>query len=161
LSPEAFVNFLQNHDQIGNRPSGDRLVTQVEEAAMAAALAVTLLAPMPPLLFMGEEWGATQPFPFFCDFSEPLATAVRKGRREGLKASHAELRDEVPDPLAEQTFRSAVLDWDARETPAGRERLALVRNLLDIRRRIITPHLSDAAFGAAQYDQQVLTAQWS
>src|SRR5262249_28352033 len=68
LSPLAFVNFLQNHDQIGNRPLGDRLAVQTDDAAGAAALAVTLLAPMPPLLFMGEEWGAIQPFPFFCDF---------------------------------------------------------------------------------------------
>src|SRR5258707_50815 len=78
LAPSAFVNFLQNHDQIGNRPFGDRLSTQVEEAALAAALAVTLLAPMPPLMFMGEEWGSTTPFPFFCDFHGALADAVRK-----------------------------------------------------------------------------------
>ena len=83
---------------------------------MAAALAVMLLAPMPPLLFMGEEWGSKRPFPFFCDFRGELADAVRKGRRDEFKSEYAELGDEIPDPLDEETFRSAVLDWDARET---------------------------------------------
>ena len=161
LSPLAFVDFLQNHDQIGNRPLGDRLATQADEAALAAALAVTLLAPMPPLLFMGEEWGAAQPFPFFCDFPEPLATAVRNGRREEFKAAYAELGGAIPDPLAEATFRSAVLDWEARSSPAGQRRLRLVRELLAIRRREIAPHLAGATFGTAQCDDKVLTANWS
>ncbi len=161
LSPLAFVDFLQNHDQIGNRPLGNRLATQVDEIPLEAALAVTLLAPMPPLLFMGEEWGATQPFPFFCDFPEPLATAVRKGRREEFKSAYAGLGDDIPDPLSEATFRSAVLDWGARSTPAGQRRLGFVRDLLAVRRREIAPHLSGARFGAARCDDKVLTANWS
>jgi malto-oligosyltrehalose trehalohydrolase len=161
LSPLAFVDFLQNHDQIGNRPLGDRLATQADETALAAALAVTLLAPMPPLLFMGEEWGAAQPFPFFCDFPEPLATAVRNGRREEFKAAYAERGDAIPDPLAEATFRSAALDWDARSSPAGQRRLRLVRELLAIRRREVAPYLAGAKFGAAQCDHKVLSANWS
>ena len=161
LSPLAFVNFLQNHDQIGNRPLGDRLAAQSHEAALTAALAITLLAPMPPLLFMGEEWGSTQPFPFFCDFHGALADAVRKGRREEFKAVYAELGDEVPDPLEEATFRSAVLDWDARTTSEGRKRLALVRDLLLTRRREIVPQLARAQFAAARCDEAILTANWS
>jgi malto-oligosyltrehalose trehalohydrolase len=160
LSPLAFVNFLENHDQIGNRPLGDRLATHVHEAALTAALAITLLAPMPPLLFMGEEWGSTQPFPFFCDFHGALADAVRKGRRAEFKSAYAELSDEVPDPLDEATFRSAVLDWDARMTLDGRKRLALVRDLLTTRQREIVPQLADAKFGAAQCEQGILTANW-
>jgi maltooligosyltrehalose trehalohydrolase len=161
LSPLAFVDFLQNHDQIGNRPLGDRLATQADEAALAAALAVTLLAPMPPLLFMGEEWGAAQPFPFFCDFPEPLATAVRNGRREEFKAAYAELGGAIPDPLAEATFRSAVLDWGARSSLAGQRRLRLVRELLAVRRREVTQHLTGAMFGSGRCDDEVLTANWS
>jgi maltooligosyltrehalose trehalohydrolase len=161
LSPLAFVNFLQNHDQIGNRALGDRLATRVGEAALTAALAVTLLAPMPPLLFMGEEWGSIRPFPFFCDFRGPLADAVRKGRREEFKAAYAELGDEIPDPLDEKTFRTAVLDWDARATPSGRKRLALVRELLAVRRRDIVPRLAGAKFATARCDDDVLTADWS
>jgi malto-oligosyltrehalose trehalohydrolase len=160
LSPLAFVNFLQNHDQIGNRPLGERLITQAGESALAAALAITLIAPMPPLLFMGEEWAARQPFPFFCDFPEPLASAVRKGRREEFKAGYAAFGDDIPDPLAEETFRAAVLDWDARSSPSGRERLALVSGLLAVRRSEIAPHLSKARFGSAQCDDGALTADW-
>jgi maltooligosyltrehalose trehalohydrolase len=160
LSPLAFVNFLQNHDQIGNRPLGERLVAQAGESSLAAALAITLIAPMPPLLFMGEEWGAKEPFPFFCDFPEPLAAAVRKGRREEFKAAYAAYGDDIPDPLAEDTFRAAVLDWDARSSPSGRERRALVSGLLAIRRREIAQHLSKARFGVAQCAGDVLTADW-
>jgi malto-oligosyltrehalose trehalohydrolase len=161
LSPLAFVDFLQNHDQIGNRPLGDRLVAQADEAALVAALAITLLAPMPPLLFMGEEWGATEPFPFFCDFPEPLATAVRKGRREEFKAAYAELGESIPDPLAEKTFRLAKLDWGRRAAPAGRKRLALVRELLAIRRREIVPHLAGVKFASSHCDKSLQTASWS
>jgi maltooligosyltrehalose trehalohydrolase len=161
LPPTAFVNFLQNHDQIGNRARGDRLSTQVDDRAMAAALAVMLLAPMPPLLFMGEEWGSKRPFPFFCDFSGELADAVRKGRREEFQSEYAELGDEIPDPLDEATFRSAILDWDARETGSGRARLDLVRELLTIRSKEIAPRLAGASFGSGRWHNNVLMAQWT
>jgi malto-oligosyltrehalose trehalohydrolase len=160
LSPLAFVNFLQNHDQIGNRPLGERLVQLADEAAVEAALAIMLLAPMPPLLFMGDEWGARNPFPFFCDFPEPLATAVRKGRREEFRAAHAALGNEIPDPLAEETFRSAVLDWEVRSSPAGSKQLALVRELFAIRQRELGPNLATARFGAAECVAAVLAAHW-
>jgi maltooligosyltrehalose trehalohydrolase len=161
LSPLAVVNFLQNHDQIGNRPLGDRLAAHASEAALIAALAVTLLAPMPPLLFMGEEWGSTQPFPFFCDFQGALADAVRKGRREEFKAAYAEFGCAIPDPLEEDTFRRAVLDWGATATPASRKRLALVRDLLAVRRQEIVPRLAGASFAAARLEASVLIADWS
>jgi malto-oligosyltrehalose trehalohydrolase len=158
LPPTAFVNFLQNHDQIGNRPLGDRL--QADDTAISAALAVTLLAPVPPLLFMGEEWASARPFPFFCDFQGELADAVRKGRREEFKSAHAAVGEDIPDALADETFRSAVLDWNARATPAGKRRLELVRALLTTRRREIVPRLAGAAFGSAQWPERVLTADW-
>ena len=160
LSPLAFVNFLQNHDQIGNRPRGERLSNQAGEAALTAALAVTLLAPMPPLLFMGEEWGSSRPFPFFCDFNGDLAEAVRQGRRRELAQDHAQFGDDIPDPLAEATFRSAVLDWDEREQPQARKRLTFVRDLLAVRKREIAPRLAGAQFGSARCDGNVLTATW-
>ena len=160
LPPAAFVNFLQNHDQIGNRPLGDRLSTQAEKAALTAALAITLLAPMPPLLFMGEEWGSTKPFPFFCDFQGDLAQAVRKGRREEFKSAYAEMGDEIPDPLAEETFRSAKLDWEACATTPGQKWLTLVRDLLTTRNKEIVPRLATAAFGSAQCIGNILAADW-
>ena len=83
------MNFLQNHDQIGNRALGERLSVLAPPAALEAALAVTLLAPAPPLMFMGDEWGARRPFPFFCDFQGELADAVRNGRRKEFAEAYA------------------------------------------------------------------------
>jgi maltooligosyltrehalose trehalohydrolase len=161
LPPATFVNFLQNHDQIGNRPFGDRLEMLASEEEIEAALAVTLLAPMVPMLFMGEEWGSKAPFPFFCDFEGDLAQAVRKGRKHEYKWAYDRFGDEVPDPLEISTFESAVLDWQSRETPAGAKRLALVRDLLATRRREIVPRLAAARFGEAHADEDgLLAAQW-
>ncbi|MDP1584212.1 MAG: malto-oligosyltrehalose trehalohydrolase [Bradyrhizobium sp.] len=161
LAPTAFVNFLQNHDQIGNRALGDRLESIAEPRAIEAALAITLLAPMVPMLFMGEEWGSKAPFPFFCDFDGDLAEAVRRGRRKEFAGAYATHGDEVPDPLASSTVKSAVLDWDACGEADGRRRLALVRDLLAIRRHTVTPRLAGAAFGEAHAaDDGLLTANW-
>jgi maltooligosyltrehalose trehalohydrolase len=161
LSPTAFVNFLQNHDQIGNRALGDRLESNADPRAVEAALAITLLAPMVPMLFMGEEWGSQRPFPFFCDFHGDLAEAVRQGRRREFAGAYAKHGDEIPDPLQASTMQSAVIDWDAREVTPGRERLALVRDLLATRRREIVPRLAGAAFGQAHAaDNGLLTADW-
>jgi maltooligosyltrehalose trehalohydrolase len=161
LAPTAFVNFLQNHDQIGNRAFGDRLETHVSADAIEAVLAMTLLAPGIPMLFMGEEWGSKMPFPFFCGFEGDLAEAVRQGRRREYAWAYTKYGDEVPDPLEPSTFQSAVLDWESRNEPAGQKRLALVQQLLSIRRREIVPRLAGAAFGDAHAaDNGLLTANW-
>jgi maltooligosyltrehalose trehalohydrolase len=162
LPPSAFVNFIQNHDQVGNRPLGDRLTQIVDKQPIEAALAVTLLAPMPPLLFMGEEWGAPQPFPFFCDFAGGLADAVRQGRKGEFAEAYARLGDEWPDPLLEATFRSAVLDWSAREREPHRGRLDLVRRLLHVRCTEIMPRLPAIAGGSATAlaHRGFIAAQW-
>ena len=160
LAPTAFINFLQNHDQIGNRALGDRLEGTVPPEAIEAALAITLLAPAIPMLFMGDEWGSKAPFPFFCDFKGDLAKAVRNGRRQEYAWAYAKYGDEVPDPLAASTFQSAVLDWKSCDT-TGRKRLALVRELLAIRTREIVPRLAGARFGDARAaDNGLLTADW-
>jgi maltooligosyltrehalose trehalohydrolase len=158
LSPAAFVNFLQNHDQIGNRAFGDRLEGNVSTEAIEAALAITLLAPMIPMLFMGEEWGSKTPFPFFCDFKGDLAEAVRKGRRDEYAWAYEKFGSDVPDPLSEATFRSATLDWEYRDNS---ERLSLVKELLVVRRRHIMPLLADAHFGDAHAAENgLLHANW-
>jgi maltooligosyltrehalose trehalohydrolase len=158
LSPAAFVNFLQNHDQIGNRALGDRLEAQAKSEAIEAALAITLLAPFIPMLFMGEEWGSKTPFPFFCDFKGGLANAVREGRRREYAWAYATYGDEVPDPLSEATFHAAKLDWE--NCPTGK-RWALVRELLARRARDIMPRLADAHFGEAHAaDTGLLRADW-
>jgi maltooligosyltrehalose trehalohydrolase len=161
LAPTAFVNFLQNHDQIGNRALGDRLESLAKGDAIEAALAITLLAPMIPMLFMGEEWGSTAPFPFFCDFQGDLADAVRNGRRKEFAGAYAKYGNEVPDPLDEAPFRSAVLDWNARDLPKSHRRLTLVRDLLSVRHREIVPRLAGARFGDASVEGNgVLSANW-
>jgi maltooligosyltrehalose trehalohydrolase len=160
LAPTAFINFVQNHDQIGNRALGDRLEGNADPRAIEAGLAVLLIAPGIPMLFMGEEWGSTAPFPFFCDFGGELADAVRKGRRDELAWAYAEYGDEVPDALDASTRDSAVLDWDGRNAPAARKRLALVRELLAVRRKEVVPRLAGAAFGEAQAAGRLLTAHW-
>ncbi|MEA2990722.1 MAG: maltooligosyltrehalose trehalohydrolase [Alphaproteobacteria bacterium] len=161
LPATAFVNFLQNHDQIGNRARGERLTVLAQPAALAAALAVTLLAPMPPLMFMGEEWGSLRPFPFFCDFGGDLAQAVRNGRKAEFADAFGDAQD-IPDALSRDTFRSAVLDWDARARPPHRERLDLVRRLLAARATAIVPLLPQlqARKGKACYARGILTAAW-
>jgi maltooligosyltrehalose trehalohydrolase len=82
LPPTAFVSFIQNHDQIGNRAFGERLNTLVPPEVIRALASIYLLAPQTPMIFMGEEWGARSPFLFFCDFKGKLGEAVRKGRLE-------------------------------------------------------------------------------
>jgi maltooligosyltrehalose trehalohydrolase len=161
LAPTAFVNFLQNHDQVGNRPFGDRLEGLVDPQPIEAALAITLLAPTIPLLFMGQEWGAETPFFFFCDFKGDLADAVRQGRRREYDWAYAIYGDNVSDPLDPRTFESAKLDWEERDGESGKRRLALVRELLSIRRREIVPRLAGIAFGDAMAsDNGLLTANW-
>jgi maltooligosyltrehalose trehalohydrolase len=161
LPPSSFVDFVQNHDQIGNRPFGDRLESIASPEGIEAALAVTLLSPAIPMLFMGEEWGSKQPFPFFCDFEGDLANAVRKGRRQEYAWAYEKYGDEVPDPLDVATFQAAVLDWKSCETADGKKRLELVRNLLAIRQREITPRLAGATFGKADVTADgLLTANW-
>jgi malto-oligosyltrehalose trehalohydrolase len=143
LPPQRFVAFLQNHDQIGNRAFGDRVHALAPPHVVRAAAAVYLLLPQIPMLFMGEEWGAVQPFPFFCDFGPELGEAVRKGRREEFarfpEFHDPERRERIPDPQACATFASAKLNWDDASTPEHREWLHWYRRMLAVRRESILP----------------------
>jgi len=113
LPRERFVTCIQNHDQVGNRPLGDRLGTLATPAGQRLAAAVHLLSPYTPLLFMGEEYGETRPFPFFCSFLDKgLIEAVRRGRKAEFSSLSFNWKGEIPDPQGEQTFASAVLSWD-------------------------------------------------
>lgn len=145
LRLSSFVTFAQNHDQIGNRPFGERLTALATDDAVRAIVAMLLLAPPIPLLFMGEEWGASTPFLFFCDFEPDLARAVTQGRR-GEFASFAAFADErarerIPDPSAAQTFERSRLRWEERATAPHAAWLAFYRNLLALRRREIVPRI--------------------
>ncbi|MCZ7525999.1 MAG: malto-oligosyltrehalose trehalohydrolase [Acidimicrobiia bacterium] len=136
--PGRLVVFAQNHDQVGNRPRGDRLDAEVPFEARKLAAACVLLAPSIPLIFMGEEYGETAPFPYFTSHTDPsLVEAVRRGRREELAAFS--WPEEPPDPQAEATFRSAVLDPALARRGHHRRLHDLYRRLLELRRRIPAP----------------------
>jgi maltooligosyltrehalose trehalohydrolase len=115
LPATAFVAFLQNHDQVGNRPFGTRLSAGATEPALHAAIAIVLLSPQIPLLFMGEEWASLSPFAFFCEFEPSLAASVRAGRRREFahlpEFGDEAARDRIPDPTAFITFAQSRLDW--------------------------------------------------
>jgi len=162
LPPTAFVDFLQNHDQIGNRPKGERLTVLAAPEPLAAAVSLLLLQPSPPLLFMGEEWGAIEPFPFFCDFTGELADAVRNGRRREFADAYAKHGGtDIPDPLAKATRDLAVLDWSAIDVSPQRERFALIRALLAVRRERIVPLIAGMSGSAeAHIAEGVLVAEW-
>ena len=155
LPASCFVDFLQNHDQVGNRAFGERMAQLADERSLKALSAIHLLAPSPPLLFMGEEWGCTQPFLFFCDFEGELGEAVRNGRREEFKR-FASFNKSIPDPLAEDTFRQCVLDWTKRD--AGW--LAHYKKLLQIRARSVARR----DFGPGKYQmlgERAFEVKWA
>lgn len=167
LSLTAFVNFLQNHDQVGNRACGERLTSLVPQEALRAASVMLLLAPSPPLLFMGEEWGCEQPFPFFCDFGESLGLSVTEGRRREfarfLDFADEAARARIPDPQADATFKSAVLRRNDRATLRARAWLELYKRLLAIRHTEIVPRLGAlpvSAAGAAVVAEATVVARW-
>jgi maltooligosyltrehalose trehalohydrolase len=156
LPPTAFVSFIQNHDQIGNRAFGERIDKLAPEEAVRAIAAVYLLAPQIPMIFMGEEWAAAQPFLFFCDFGPDLAPVVREGRRAEF-ARFPEFRDperaaRIPDPCAAETFAVSKLAWENAEKGAHAERLELYRCLLAVRRSEIIPRLANTAGGSGRYE---------
>jgi maltooligosyltrehalose trehalohydrolase len=162
LPPEAFVAFLQNHDQIGNRAFGERLSALAPPHVVMALASVTLLSPQIPMLFMGEEWNSVQPFPYFCDFDGDLGEAVRKGRRAEFSRfpvfADPKLVAKIPDPLAETTFRAAKLDWENAD-PA---RLAHYRALLAARRKHVQPLIPniERAGEATVIGEQALRVRW-
>ncbi len=156
LPPTAFVNFLQTHDQVGNRALGERLGRLADRAALRAALAVLLLAPQPPLLFMGEEYAAPQPFLYFCDFASELAAAVTAGRRREFAAFAAfgdeATRNSIPDPCDVRTFRASRLRWSERRQEPCRGWLQYVRGLLVLRAREIVALVPRLVPGQARYE---------
>jgi malto-oligosyltrehalose trehalohydrolase len=164
LPSSAFVNFVQNHDQVGNRALGERLASLVAPEAVEAALALLLLAPQVPLLFMGEQWGETRPFLYFCDFHDELADAVREGRRNEFRRFERfrspEARATIPDPNAASTFEASKLDWSKPAQPGHAERLELVKGLLALRAREIAPRLPSLR-GSAEAAGTLVAARWT
>jgi maltooligosyltrehalose trehalohydrolase len=134
VDPGRLVGFAQNHDQIGNRARGDRLGHLVGDAKQRIAAALVLLGPYTPLLFMGEEWGASTPFCYFTDHQDPaLAEAVRNGRRREFAAFGWKPED-IPDPQAPETFAASRLRWDERDERTHASMLRFYTDLVTLRR---------------------------
>jgi maltooligosyltrehalose trehalohydrolase len=165
LPPAAFVSFIQNHDQVGNRAFGDRITSFAPAEAVQAIAAVYLLLPQIPMIFMGEEFAANQPFSFFCDFEPDLATLVREGRRSEF-AKFPEFhdpasRERIPDPTAEKTFLAAKLDWKQATEGAHADRAKLYRELLAVRHREIIPRLKGAQSGSYEIlGESAVAVRW-
>jgi maltooligosyltrehalose trehalohydrolase len=166
LPPTRFVVFAQNHDQIGNRAKGDRLAALVSPEALRAALALTALTPMIPLFFMGEPWGARQPFLFFTDYAPPLDEAVREGRRREF-AHFAAFADEaarasIPDPNQPGTFEASKVDIADSTHGEGAVFAQWFAALLAVRQAHLAPHLDQVrALGAQVLAPGAIAARWS
>jgi maltooligosyltrehalose trehalohydrolase len=136
LAGHQFVVCIQNHDQAGNRACGDRIGALVDPRRLAVAAALLLTGPFTPLLFQGEEWGATAPFPYFSDHRDPeLGRAVSEGRRREF-ARFGWRPEDIPDPQDPETFRSARLDWSERAHASHDALLAWYRALVGLRRAV-------------------------
>ncbi len=164
----SFVSFIQNHDQIGNRAFGERITELAPPERVRAAAAIFLLAPSPPMLFMGEEWGTRSPFPFFCDFGPELAKAVTEGRRKEFarfpEFSDPEARARIPDPSDPATYALAVLDWRELKDAAARQWLEWHTEILQIRKREIVPRLRNLPARCGQYEllgERGLQVEWT
>jgi maltooligosyltrehalose trehalohydrolase len=134
VDARRFLAFLQTHDQVGNRAQGDRITASLTPAQQASGAALYLTAAFTPMIFMGEEWGATTPFQFFTDFEDPeMGPAVTEGRRREF-ATHGWSADEIPDPQDEATYRHSQLDWAELHEGQHARMLAWYRALIALRR---------------------------
>ncbi len=162
LFPTSFVFFLQNHDQVGNRAQGERLrmLCRHRPRALEAAIALQLLSPFIPLLFMGEEQGAETPFLYFTSFPDPeFAALVSEGRRAEFAGFHDDDGLEVPDPNAEETWRRSLLD--SPEDAEARRWAALYRHLLALRHRHLVPWLKNTTCHSVMVlEEGCIVASW-
>lgn len=164
LPATAFVSFMQNHDQMGNRPHGDRVSGMVSAEALRLWSAIVLLSPEIPLLFMGEEWAATTPYLFFSDVGEDLADTIRKSRVEELKRFPNVSVENLPDPMSQASFVRSKLDWSEPESGQHASMLEHYRELIAVRSSQIIPRLAGMAGYSAEYevlDDKVIAVRWT
>ncbi len=158
VPPGAFVAFLQSHDLVGNRIFGERIHELASPEAVRAVASLYLLLPQTPMLFMGEEWGATSRFPYFSDYRGQLAKDVREGRRkqfaETMQDRDPKELDKVPDPQAEQTFLCAKLKWGELDEARHQEWLEWYREMLRVRGQEIAPLLG--RIGTDAYSHEIV-----
>jgi maltooligosyltrehalose trehalohydrolase len=161
LPRSRFVVCAQNHDQVGNRACGDRLCHLVDTGLAKAAAALIICSPFVPLLFMGEEWAASTPFPYFAgERNDELDGAVRQGRLEEF-AGFGWDPDEIPDPIAASTYESARLSWEEIYRADHRDMHAWYRALIALRKK--RPELSDprpSSTGVDEHDSEHAVVVW-
>ncbi|TVP45609.1 MAG: malto-oligosyltrehalose trehalohydrolase [Gemmatimonadales bacterium] len=151
LRPSRLLGYLQNHDQVGNRARGDRITSLASPGRVRIGAALVLLGPFVPLLFQGEAWGATAPFLYFTDLTDPeLGKAVSEGRR-GEFGAFGWAPEDVPDPQDPSSFRRSVLDWDEPGSPPHADLLAWYRRLVALRRN--HPDLADDRMPRVRTDE--------
>jgi maltooligosyltrehalose trehalohydrolase len=161
LPPEAFVNFLQNHDQIGNRPDAARMWTLLAPQRLFAAETLLALLPTPILLFMGDEFHAPSLFPFFCEFEGELGRAVTEGRRTEFGSLWKEVDlAAVPAPTTAAARDAAVLDWAAVRREPHKSALERARHRLALRSRELVPRLPARVTGGALLGPAALEVRW-
>lgn len=165
--PLAFVSSMQNHDHVGNRAFGERIDSLAPPEAVRAAAVMRLLAPSPPMLFMGEEFAACAPFQYFCDFKGDLARAVTEGRREEFarfeRFSDRSTRVRIPDPNDPATFVRSRLDWERLLESGHARRRKFYKLLLRLRRERIVPRLRGIRGEVATFrvlDDKGIFANW-
>lgn len=135
IAPERFVVFMQNHDQVGNKPAGIRLAAEASFEAVKMTAAATILSPYLPMIFMGEEYLETRPFQFFADHSDPeLLEAVREGRRRDFMLEND--TTEFPDPFAIETFNQCVIDHQQIKNPRNAAAWLYYKELFHLRRTL-------------------------
>jgi maltooligosyltrehalose trehalohydrolase len=168
LTPIAFVAFLQNHDQIGNRAFGERLCKIADPNRVSLARAILLLSPQVPMLFMGEEWQASSPFLYFVDFADDpkLSNAVREGRRSEFGRfrafASADAIARIPNPTLADTFEGSKLDWSECRSPTHKRAYEECKELLSLRAKEIVPMLGKRFDGAAQGERNdVIDVVWN
>jgi maltooligosyltrehalose trehalohydrolase len=139
VASHSFVIAAQNHDQVGNRATGDRLAALVDEGRLKIAATLLLLAPFTPMLFQGEEWAASSPFLYFTDhLDQEVGNAVRDGRRREFAAFGWD-SDQIPDPQDANTFERSRLNWNELDEPFHRRMLDWYRAMIGLRKRITRP----------------------
>ncbi|MFC3126251.1 malto-oligosyltrehalose trehalohydrolase [Pseudoroseomonas globiformis] len=166
LPPSAFVNCLQNHDQVGNRALGERIFALAPVDGIRSAFLLLLMAPQVPMLFMGDEYASGKPFLFFTGFPSPeLAEAVREGRRKEFARFPAfndpEKREKIPDPNAPATFAASRPEKEERVSEAGLHMESFISTLLRARAMRLGPHLAEAtSLSAEKLGAKGVRAQW-
>ena len=163
LNVSSFVNFIQNHDQIGNRAFGERIAALTSKDALKAAACLYLIAPTIPLMFMGEEWGCKTPFMFFCNLGDDLSDSIREGRRREFSRfpefASPENRKKIPDPTVEKTFINSYPDWKKQDL----EILDFYKSMLKLRHKLIIPvipHIQHSQSSFEVIDEGCFKVKW-